>query len=672
MLTASKPFGGEDISEMLAAVIKSEPDWDALPTETPAVLGSFLRGCLKKDPRERVRDIGDVRLAVQGLFETPHDAEAVRVATRPTAVWQRPAPAAVLALSVFALGGLAVWMTTPTDRPEAPPVVRFQAPLPPDTLLGVVLNHRLAVSPDGTRVAYAAQDQLYVRRMDEPMFTPIAGTERALEPVFSPDGQSIAFWLDAQLKRVSLLGGAPVPIADMVPYFGASWEADDMILLSIPGVGIARVPAAGGDPEVLIPATGDVSQGVLASTFFLRPQILPGGDWILFSLFPSGQVVMQSLVTNEQQLLVERGGDAVYVDTGHLVYADGGVLFARLFDVGTGAVGAEAVRLLEGVLQNLNGVAQFDVSDDGTLVSVPGSGAGLANRLVWVDRDGLEEPLDVPPGDYSTPRVSPDGSAIAFDRAADIWTLDLARGAETRVTNDLAASVAPLWTPDGSRLVYGTFGTGDDEGLFWKSADGTGDAELLVSIPDAVIVAPSAWSADGNSLVFWGVPNGVNPDVGLFSMNGDDTSVSFLLDSESQEAAPTVSPDGRWIAYDSNESGTPEIYVQRFPELGQRMTVSIDGGTQALWSRDGTEIFYRGPRGMMAVPVSLEPTFSLGAPVALFEDRYAFLLVRRTYDVAPDGRFLMVKERERDNDAAPYIDVVLNWVQELTERLPRP
>ena len=180
MLTASKPFGGEDISEMLAAVIKSEPDWDALPTETPAVLGSFLRGCLKKDPRERVRDIGDVRLAVQGLFETPHDAEAVRVATRPTAVWQRPAPAAVLALSVFALGGLAVWMTTPTDRPEAPPVVRFQAPLPPDTLLGVVLNHRLAVSPDGTRVAYAAQDQLYVRRMDEPMFTPIAGTERAL------------------------------------------------------------------------------------------------------------------------------------------------------------------------------------------------------------------------------------------------------------------------------------------------------------------------------------------------------------------------------------------------------------------------------------------------------------------------------------------------------------
>ena len=176
---------------------------------------------------------------------------------------------------------------------------------------------------------------------------------------------------------------------------------------------------------------------------------------VLFSLFPSWQVVMQSLVTNEQQLLVERGGDAIYVDTGHLVYADGGVLIARLFDVGTRAVGAEAVRLFEGVLQNLNGVAQFDVSDDGTLVSVPGSGEGLANRLVWVDRDGLEEPLATPPGDYSTPRVSPDGSAIAFDRAADIWTLDLARGAETRVTNDPVSSVAPLWTLDGTRLVTG-------------------------------------------------------------------------------------------------------------------------------------------------------------------------------------------------------------------------
>ena len=459
---------------------------------------------------------------------------------------------------------------------------------------------------------------------------------------------------------------------------GASWGPDGTIIFgTVSASGLWRVSASGGEPEELTNSDGD--QGNFSHRW---PHILPGGRAVLFTILPptqavdNGQIAVLDLETNEQRVLIPGGSYPRYATTGHIVYGVGNTLRAVRFDLDRLEVtDPDPVPILDGVITKTGGAASFDLTRDGSLVYVSGRGVfggGEDRSLVWVDREGREEPLATPLLPYQRPRISPDGTRVAVDVAepggADIWIHDLSRGTETRLTTDPANDRAPFWTPDGERVVFESNREGS-LGLFWKLADAPGDAErLMTETSGAATLEASSWSPDGRLAFFRAPP----VDIGLLSMEGE-RSVEMLFDTEFSEAAPAISPDGDWIAYDSDETGQNEIYVQRFPSLGNKIAVSTDGGAQPLWSPDGDELFYRGPRGMMVVPVGTDPTFRAGEPEVLFEQQYFLLLSRRTYDLAPDGqRFLMVKESVEDEAEAPGPQVILvqNWHEELKRLVP--
>ena len=612
MLSGRRAFEGEDVSLTLSAVLQREPEWNLLPLGVPSGLSTYLRRCLEKDPRQRIQAIGDVRLAMDGAFETGVPAITAAVGAPELQVWQRPIPLVLTVVAVALVTGLGVWSLI---RPAPPRVVRFPIPLTADQTFTYLGRPLVAISPDGTQVVYQANNSLWLRPVDQLQAIQVPGTEEeARGPFFSADGQSIGFWAAGQLKKVSVSGGAPVTLAD-VPRnpFGASWGADDMILYGQPE-GIWQVPGASGTPELLIPVEeGEVIYG---------PQMLPGGEWVLFTVRAAGQaswdeaqIVAQSVTTGERTVLIPGGRDGRYVPTGHLVYGLNNVLFAVPFDVGSRQVTGGPVPLVEGVRDGRagTGAAQFSVSTTGSLVYVPGSaGGGNVVMLAWVGRDGDEELIPAPPRVYGHPRVSPDGTRVAVDITdgdnTDVWIWDLARETLTQLTFDEANDGFPLWTPESARVVFNSSREGG--GLFWKAADGTGQVERL---KDGA-ARPYAWAADGR-LIFE-----QQGDIGVLTMEGERT-VEMLLDAEFGEFNPALSPDGRWLAYASNETGTRLSYVQPFPNIDDgQWRVSPDFSWHPVWSPDGRELFYRGQRGtdLMLAQIETEPTFSARTPERLF------------------------------------------------------
>ena len=679
MLSGKRPFTGDDISETLARVIDREPDWATLPDTVPPVLSSFLRRCLQKNPKKRIRDIGDVSLAMEGAFETPVRApsEPTVAPTLPVWLWQRPATIAVAVVASLAVGGLAVWSLTRPGPLPADPVARFSVPLGPEQAFSFIGRHLVALSPDGTQLVYSTDQQLYLRRLDQLQATAIPGTREGggRSPFISPAGEWIGFWAGGQLKKVAMSGGAAVTLGDVANPWGASWGADDMILFGQGPDGIWRVPGTGGTPEVVIPVEdGDQAHG---------PQMLPGGEWVLFTLRPAGggswdaaQIVVQSLVTGERVVLIEGGRDARYVETGHLVYALNGVVFAVAFDRDAREVLGGPVPLVEGVRDapTLTGAVQFSVARNGSLVYVPGSaGGGDVVSLVWVGRDGAEERIPAPPRAYDHPRVSPDGTRVAVDIAdgdnTDVWIWDLARETLTQLTFDEGVDDVPLWTPDSARVVFRSSREGG--GLFWKAADGTGQVERLKE----GAARPYAWAADGR-LIFEQAG-----DIGVLTMEGERT-VEMLLDAEFTEAEPALSPDGRWLAYRSTETGTPLIYVQPFPNIDDGLwNVSLGFGADPVWSPDGRELFYHGRTDLMVAQIETEPTFSSRTPEPLFSlSGYATVgggVAGRRFDLAPDGdRFIVRKpgtaEQTSDDDPFNGLIFVENWFEELKRLVPVP
>ena len=678
MLTAQKPFAGDDVSDTLALVLKFEPEWDALPTETPPRIRQLVQTCLQKDPKRRVHDVADVRLAMEGAFETVVTAPADQP---PLAVWQRPVPLALAALALLAVGGAAVWGLI-RPAPSSPgQVTRFPIPLAADQTFSFTNRSLAAISPDGTQVVYAANTSLWLRPVDQLQAIQVSGTEEgAFGPFFSADGQSIGFWADGELKRVPVSGGAPVTLADMPqPPLGASWGTDDMIVYDQPE-GVMQVPGASGTPTLLIPA--DENERLYG------PQMLPGGEWVLITVrtadqasWDEAQIVAQSVTTGERTVLIDGGHDGRYLPTGHLVYVLNNVLFAVPFDVNSRQVTSGPVPLVEGVRVTAGGGlgaggAQFSVSSTGSLVYVPGSaGRDDVVTLTWVGRDGDEESLPAPPRQYGRPRVSPDGTRVAVDIAdgdnRDIWIWDLARETLTQLTFDEADDNYALWTPDSARVVFTSRREGG--GLFWKAADGTGQVERLKE----GIARPYAWAADGR-LVF---EEGAN--IGVLTMEGERT-VEMLLDAEYAEAEPALSPDSRWLAYYSDETGTPLIYVRPFPNVDDGLwNVSLDFGVSPVWSPDGRELFYRGRAGqdLLVAQVETEPTFSPQNPAPLLSLRsYAIPggpEGARTFDFAPTGDRIIVRTsatagQTSDEDPFNGLIFVENWFEELTERVPTP
>jgi serine/threonine-protein kinase len=739
MLTGQAAFKGDSITDTLALVVRGEPDSSLLPSTIPAGIRTLLRHCLHKEPRRRWQDAASLRIAIEDARAAPTDV-ATPAAIRRTVNWRWVLAAALAIVVTAALSALGVWSLTGQDRPA--PVARVLVGVSPASQIARTVqfpNARpfrsaIALSPDGQSLVFVgavpdvngeasrplAADvprQLYVRAMDRLNAMPIEGTEGAESPFFSPDGQWVGFWQagrggaaglaePGELKKVPLVGGPVVTLCRTALPAGISWGPHGRIIFANHGGGgLWQVADAGGTPEVLTtpnPANGELSHRL--------PSVLPDGNAVLFTIqrSPGGwddaQVAVRSLVTGEQKPLVNGAADARYVASGHIVYARMGTLLAEPFDVTRLAVTGEPVGVVNDVMQDVNspftignsGTAQFSVSSNGTLAYLPG---GIAPEglyvTVWVDRNGVDTEVGVPPHSFaSRSRMSPDARRIAFPSLEGIGIFDVARqslqllrtsawGPPTIRNASEFRFVA--WHPDGERVTF----TGVDGDLYWMPADGSGQAERLTT-GDANarssrrVQVPTSWSPDGRTLVFTqrlGSAASLNRDIWSLTLSDPVPAARPFVVGPSDEPSAEISPDGRYLAYESNQSGRSEVYVQPFPDSGRRELVSIDGGAQPAWARSGRELFYLAPgRGrtfrMMVVDVTLGDVFSAGRPRVLWEAmrvRYPPGTGGRTYDVAPDGRRFLLTQQRDDAPQPPITHVVIvqNWLEELKRLAPK-
>ena len=531
----------------------------------------------------------------------------------------------------------------------------------------------MSISPEGNHVAFIGTHdgvrQVYLRALDSSEAKAMPGTEGAYcTPVFSPDGQWLAFYsTDAlELKKLSIQGGPPVTVVKAGGILGASWGSDETIIYADPGVhGLQRISSAGGVPKIITQV--DSSKGETAHRW---PVFLPGAKAFLFviekgSTADDAQIVAQRLDTGERWLVVEGGTFPQCVTADHLVYVRKGILLAVPFDVDRVKVKGAAVVVGKDVQESGDGAAQFGLSPEGSLVYVssPAGAQAVERRLVWVSRDGKEQSLGAPARAYQAPRLSPDGQRVVVEIDGQIWLYDLAGESLTPLTFD-GDNGNPSWTPDGKRITFQS----DEVNLFWQPADGSGERDRLTN--SAHVKRPDSWSPDGKLLAFTQFDPSTGRDIWVLRI-GDRKSDPFLRTS-ANESAPHFSPDGHWLAYVSDESGRYEIYVQSYPGPGGKWQISTEGGTEPLWNRNGRELFYRNGNKMMAVEIRTQPSFALGSRRMLFEGAqymppmgpYSYPFPN--YDVSPDGqRFLMITKESK-----PQINVVVNWFEELNRRVP--
>jgi eukaryotic-like serine/threonine-protein kinase len=679
-LTGRKVFEAETHTDQIAAVLGRDVDWQALPPRTPARIRDLLRRCLQRDLQRRLRHIGDARIEIEDALAEPTAgfAASSTPAPRPEPRWRRLLPwglTAVLGL----VTAVAVYQARHRSPPAVPPLVRFVVALPSTARLDLGERTALALSPDGSRLVYVASDhvdgspvgapRLHVRAMSQLEGRPMAGTEGASGPFFSPDGQWVGFFADGALKKVSIAGGAPLPICEVAPVArGASWAPDDMIVLAPTQANeLHRVPAAGGVPQPLTAL--DTAAGELAH---LWPEVLPGGRAVLFTIktadaFDEARIAVLPIgAPAPPKTLVVGGTHARYSPSGHIVYGRAGGLLAVPFDLERLEIRGAPLPVLEGVsMDPRSGVAHFALSASGTLAYVPGGASGGARSLLWVDRRGSAQPVTQTRRAYLYPALSPDGERLAVtieDANQDIWMEDLPRGTLTRLTFDQGEEFGPVWTRDGTRLALASVQAGRDPAVFWMLADGGRPPELLLEGGPARF--PSSFSPRDRVLAYTEQKTRDGADIWLLPLD-DPAHPRPFLRTPFQESAATFSPDGSWIAYVSNESGRNEVYVLPYPGPGGKRQISTEGGTSPAWAWDGRELFYRSGDAMLSVGVVTLPRFSAEAPRLLFRGPYqepARPDWPCNYAVSLDGqRFVMIGG---DEPAPAEVHVVLSWLEE--------
>jgi len=694
MLTAKRAFDGEDVSDTLAAVLRSEPAWGALPDDLPPAVVELIKRSLEKDRRRRIADVAAALFVLAG----PSPMSRVTRTERANAVTRHPIAAIVAALvaTVGIAAAAAGWWMGARSRPVEPkPVTRFGVPLRGDEQFTANGGNPIALSPDGKYLAYIANRRLNVHPLDRLESIPIRGTESLANssaeiraPFFSPNAQWIGFWQEGQIKKVSINGGAPVTIAPAVNASGFAWEDDGTILFAA-GDNILRVSEAGGKPEVIV---GNVKGRVQSL------QLLPGKRTILFTVFPEGttnaeaEIVVRSLDTGQQPTLIRGGIAARYVATGHIVYFAAGTLLAVPFDLRALAVSGAPVPVAENVASSgLPGravnAAQIAISPSGTLAYVAGNfNTSVPRTLVWVDRLGKEESLGVPERPYVYPRLSPDGSRIAVtvnDQEQDIWIWDVGRKTLRRFTTDPAEERYSAWTPDGKRIAFGSH-RGGEAGMWWQAADGTGTPERLGGFPFSRYgnLQPTTISPDGSRVV--ATASGAPPNLWILTLNGDPQPTPLLpaqssgreMGRTATERNPEISPDGHWIAYESLEAGQFDVYVRPFPDVtGGKWPVSTNGGSQPLWARSGKELFFIDRSGALTgVRVEGQSSFTIGTPAKILDSSYVWSVptyAGRMYDISLDGqRFLMLKQSSSPDRTSAPITIVQNWFEELKRLVP--
>jgi eukaryotic-like serine/threonine-protein kinase len=686
MLTGQPPFAGESTTDILAEVVQRDPDWAALPADVPASIRALLRRTLQKNARERLRDIGDARLELAAIAASGGHADS-----RLSGV-AAPAPTAAPgrrmswlgAAGWFAMGALvaaAALQFGPTRRADplpSPASVRTVVTLPPQTSIAAGRGSSIALSPDGRTLVFAGQIdktvRLFVRPLDKFEAVPLAGTEDAAHPFFSPDGRWIGFFAGGKLKKIAVEGGGVVTLADARTPRGEAWLADDSILVTpFNNVGLSRVPAIGGAPDVFTRLeTGEMSHR--------WPRAVPGGAAVLFSVWndtgwePS-RIAVQPLNETTHRVLLEGGGfPRVLQDPasgrGYLIYARTEGLLAAPLDLSRLEITGPPVPLVDNVLANLSGGAQFDAAA-GTLAYVSGTSSEGDRDLVWVTLDGQATPARrvQQMGRYFS--VSPDATRILRNNTVgvrDVWIEDLVRGTSTRVTNS-AENFFSIWSPDSTWIVISR---GQPVRNLYRRGLGAGavDERLTTS---ANSQEPWVITPDGRTLVYMEIDPVSSRDIWLLDLPPVGTGGASapaprarpFVKTNFSEDVPALSPDARWLAYQSNESGRFEVYVRSFPDAGPAHQVSTDGGLFPQWSRDGN-LFYRSTTAtMMTVPVDAKTGLTSGPPRPLFDaSRYENL-----YGITPDGKRLLMMTLTNTEQAPTTVSIVQNLIAELRQRV---
>jgi len=664
-LTGKRAFEGETLTDVSAAVLKDEPDWDALPFATPPLARSLLRRCLQKDPARRLHDIADARIEIQEAVADPDTSTPSAPPQRGAARFARAIPWIVAAVSILAL--LLTQVGLRRNAPPDRPVTRLELTLPAGVELYIGPS-AVAFSPDGTRVAFvgieAGNRRLYLRRLDEFETVPVRGTEGATSSFFSPDSRSIAFILtDRTMKRVSLEDGLVFTLTSEVDYTtGGAWGEDGRITFGRNNV-LWQMPSSGGAAVQL--TTLDSTNGELLHAF---PTVIAGGKAILFAAVTglnggASQVEVLSLGTGapRRHKVTDSGISPGYVASGHLIFFRAGTLLAAPFEEARLQLTGAAKKVIDDVVITPAGPPMLAVSRSGSVVYTSGT---AATQLVWVSRrEGREQPLTESARQYLFPRIAPDGRHVVVSAGGDLWIQSASGATFTKLTAEsTTGNTYPVWSPNG-RVVFRT-----NAGLYVMNADGSG---RLQAIPATTTTDfPNSVSPNGETLIFLRTTADRAADLFVLSLKGDPAPRP-LVSTRAHEGGGQFSPDGKWVAYASDESGQFQVFVRPFPGPDRKWPVSARG-KYAVWNRNGRELFYRDGNKMMAVDVLIrdgEPVFS--SPRQLFEDQYDFGTGQTVpnYDVSPDGQSFVMVKRE---SAWTRLNVVLNGFDDLTRLAPTP
>jgi hypothetical protein len=683
MLTGQRAFPGKSQLSVASAILEKEPTpISTIKPLTPPTLDHAIRRCLAKDPEDRWQAARDLALELKWIGEAGNAGHPEASLGR---LIRRSRLMLILTLALLGVTAFALWGWMRIAAPALRPVTRWATILSRGQTIGNV-----TLSPDGSHLAYSGGGQVLVRAMDQLEARPVLGEDRVSSPslFFSPDGKWIAYRASGKLKKAPTTGGASITLCDWAAFPGpgpsGTWGPDDTIIFASGGPtaagtgehGLLRVPAAGGKPEVL--TTPDPQKGETAHGW---PHFLPGGKAVLFSIktatsWDDGRIAVLNLRTGEQRVLLEGGSNPRYAPTSLLIYARGGSLFAVPFDPERLQLKGTPSPVLESISWNsFTGFADYSFSESGDLVYVPGGAEEQKTTMLWVDRKGKAEAIAAPPRAYFNPSISPDGRRVAMTIEGgsednwDIWVYDLARGTLTKLTYG-SLNNAAAWTPDGKRVAFRNRKQSGENGIFWAPGDGSGPPELLLATGGPV--TPSSWLPDGSALLLYGLMPG---QLGMWVLPIQRAPADSARTPEAivkGAVNPQVSPDGRWLAYQSAESGVGQVYVQPFPSLVGKWQISTEGGNSPRWARNGRELFYRNGQKMMAVDIETKEGFRASSPKLLFEGQYlggpVGIQPGIGYDVSPDGRrFLMIKPDSEPN--AVQLQVVENWFDELRRRV---
>jgi serine/threonine-protein kinase len=672
MLTGRRLFEGDTVSDVLAAVLRQDVDYAALPGETPAGIVRLLHRCLERDSKSRLHDIADARLEIEEALRAPArvpEATAAAKPPRPRAVSR--VPWAIAAASVAALA--LVLLRRPSAPVPSGDLARLVVDLPekirPDPSVGDQVQI-LAISPDGRRIAFRGESandhRIFLRDLSRESAEPVAGSEGGGDPFFSPDGEWIGFIASEKLKKAAVRGGTPITLAPVSRSRGAAWSPDGMIVYT-PSVNapLFRVPAAGGDPRPLT-ALNQASR----ERSHRWPEVVPEGNWVLFTVgtedkpgdYDDSSIDAVSLTTGKRHTVYRGASEARYAPPGRLLLARHGDLLAVPFDPQTAQVRGTAVPMLQGVSgEPRSGASYFDVARTGTLLYATGLTSQGPSEIVWMDRDGKREPTGIPPGLYNEIALSPDGGRLAYSAGpgggarSDIWIADLVHGGQFQLTST-GQAVGPAWTPDGKSLV---FATPAGDAVLRQPADG-GEAQVLWKSPFRVPILIDSFTPDGSGLLVTLSGLASRADIYLVSASGDHPARPFIATPEAEHRG-MISPDGQWIAYTGEYETGAQIYAQRYPGLAGRFQISRTGGAAPRWSRDGRELFYIWNDTIFAVPIRHEPAFAPGEPRPVFKiERPIPRDWQDIFDVSPDGKRFIILSRQKSENESPRLHIVLN------------